>query len=192
MSTRYNQSNRLDTSAEALRARIEQVASSITQQVASRPGGEALPAFLGDIIDAVGNVADDVVNAATDVANAVANVATDVANVANAGVQDVQNVWDLANEAITYIGGITDWATQLADATIDFAAVFAVAPELTAQNESQTKGAAGAARASAAELVRTRRAAIRDHKTTLRNRIQTQTRELRRHVRELARQTRSS
>ena len=177
----------LDTSAEALRSRIESMAQTISERMAAS-GGVAVPEFIGDIVDAVGDVVGDVVNGAVDAANEVANVATQVANVVGQGVQDVQQVANAAEAAVNEIGGLANLVTNFADnfaGFADFIGGFFTEP-------GGTQGAAAPSSASAAQLVKARHQALMERRSTTRSSIQAQVRTLRSKVSHLAAQARSS
>jgi phage-related protein len=167
---------RLRTTTEDLQARIQRVAESITQQVARASGGE-VAFFFDDIVNVVGDAVEFVVGGAEDVVNAVVDVATEVANVADVAVDVVQNVVDVAEDAVNAVNNVACLAADIADI---FGGAIGIAPEAASQAPSR----AGLTGASAAQLVRERRAEIsrmrrikqeniRTRRSALRNKVMT-------------------
>jgi len=146
-------------------------------------------AFIGDIIDAVGDVANDIVIGVDDAANAVVDVATQVAHVANVAVQDVQNVIDATQEAINVVTHVADATAELAD---EICNIFADFGFIQPADEIGGQAQAAPSAASVAQLIQSRRRALRQRNLSVRNQLDSQKRQLRNAINELAGRARGS
>jgi hypothetical protein len=170
-----------DTSLESLRARLSKVADDYVQQIRRIPNAETA-FFIGDIVNAVENVAGDVVNATQDAVNAAVNATHDVVNaaenvvnnVAHVAVNITHNVITATEEAIHAVTNHTNLIVQTAQVTF---ATFKVTAEITdligvaaAESQGGQRGAAPSG-ASAAQLIQARRAAILQDRTSLVNSV---------------------
>jgi methyl-accepting chemotaxis protein len=174
----------VDTSAEALRAKVENFAQKLSERAGG--SGALVPAFIGDIVDAVGDVVNDVVNVAVDAANEVVNATVQAVNFVERGVQDVENVANEVERAIAHIAGIAHLATEL----VEIAELAGDIGGVIFEAEGAKKGA-GEPSATAAELVRARRMVLTERRRSARSRITLQTQVARDRLLQLGAQARS-
>jgi cysteinyl-tRNA synthetase len=169
--------NTYDTSAEALRARIQKVADEISVQLQKTPAGEQF-FFISDIVNAVENAVGDVVNIVQDGVNAAVNVTHDVVNA-------VENIGERAvNATEEAIHAVTVHTRQILEVANFAAATYKVTIEIAdlvgAVIHQETAGgtAKGAAKASAAQLIQARRSIILEQRKSLVNAADTMRTEL--------------
>ena len=166
-----------DTSIESLRARVAKVAEEYSQQIRRVPGAEEA-FFIGDIVNAVENVAGDVVNVAHDAVNAAVNATHNavnaVENVVNNAAHVAQNIThNVINATEQAIHAVTDHTQIILQATHLTAATFRITVEATdliggfsTEAQSATKGGS-AGKSSVTQLIQARRAAILQERTSL-------------------------
>jgi hypothetical protein len=165
-----------DTTAGALRTRVEQIAERISQQ-AQRNAATIEPFFIdnivhavenaaGDVADAVGDAVNAAVNATHDAINAVEDVGKDVINVTADAVHATENIVDAVTEHTDIIHNIADVTLEALDVTPDIVDAIGFAPVVEGQDKA-TAASRAAAKASAAQLIQLRRSLLREKRRSL-------------------------
>jgi hypothetical protein len=175
-----------DTSAEYLRSKVEQIAQEITQKVQSRlPAGQVQPFFICDVVNAVENAVNGVVNATHDAVNAAVNATHNVVNAVenvaeraiNIGERVIHATEDVVDDVTVHTQQIVHVANLATDAikVATFVTEFVGAAQAA---EGSVPSGQAAPQASAAELIKARRAAILQQRTTVINDISAKRAEL--------------
>jgi phage-related protein len=166
-----------DTTAESLRAKVQQLAEQISQLQAKRGAAVAEPFFIDDIFHAVENAAGDVanivgdavsaaVNATHDAINAVENVGKDVINATDDAIHATENIIHAVTDHTDVIHNIANVTLEAIHITPEIADFIGFTPAVDTQDKA-TAASQAAARASAVQLLQARRALLREKSKSL-------------------------
>ena len=177
-----------DISAEYLRARVEEIAQEVTQQLQSRGISAAAqqPFFISDIVHAVENAVGGVVNATHDAVNAAVNVTHNLVNVAeNLGEHAIHATQNLVNAVTAHtqqVVQVANFATQAVRVATFITGLIGGELQLDRGGEASSTGM----QASAAELIQARRAIILQQRTETINNIAAKRAELKGQIEAIA------